>query len=77
MDIRQLQANRENFPSEELAKYAGKHVAWSPDGTKIAASGDTLDEVLDKLPATPYDPSECLLSYVPKPGEIFLGGMGL
>jgi hypothetical protein len=77
MDIQQFQENRDRFPPEELAKYAGKHVAWSPDGTKIAACGDTLNDLLDKLSATAYDPAECLLSYVPKPEEIFLGGAGL
>ncbi len=27
--------NSEKFPSEELMKYAGKHIAWSLDGTGI------------------------------------------
>lgn len=26
-------------------KYAGKWIAWSSDGMRIVASGDTLDEV--------------------------------
>lgn len=77
MDFQQLQANRRKFPPKELAKYAGKHVAWSPDGTQIVASGETLDEVMDELAAASCDPAECLLSYVPKPEEIFLGGAGL
>ena len=30
-------ANRTMFPLEELAKYSGQWVAWSPDGTRIVA----------------------------------------
>ena len=41
--------NRREFPTEELWKYIGKHVAWSWDGTRIVASGDTMDEVFQQL----------------------------
>jgi hypothetical protein len=44
--------NHRAFPVEELWKHIGKHIAWSWDGTKIVASGDTLEEVdrqIDKL----------------------------
>ena len=36
------------FPVEELAKYAGQWVAWSPDGTRVAASASS-PEMLDDL----------------------------
>jgi hypothetical protein len=45
---RQFLANRATFPAEELAKYAGQWVAWSPDGTRIAASASS-PELLDSL----------------------------
>jgi hypothetical protein len=32
--------NRNRFPAEELEKYAGRYVAWSPDVTGIVASGE-------------------------------------
>ncbi len=35
---RRFLANRANFPMEELAKYMGKWVAFSPDGSRILAS---------------------------------------
>jgi hypothetical protein len=43
MDIQLFQKNRQQFPPEQLAKYSGRYVAWSPDGTRILASdGDEL-----------------------------------
>lgn len=56
--------NRNNFPLDELVKYAGKHVAWSLDGSQILASGED-DEDLDKnLVAAGIDPSRVVHSYV-------------
>lgn len=43
--------NRSKFPLDELAKHWGKHVAFRPDGTRIVTSGDSFDEVVDKLQA--------------------------
>jgi hypothetical protein len=48
-DISQFDKNRAEFPLDELAKYAGKHVAFSPDGTRILASGESMDDVCRKL----------------------------
>jgi hypothetical protein len=47
--LRTFLANRAVFPAEELAKHAGKWVAFSPDGTRVAASApdpDMLEELL-------------------------------
>ena len=56
--------NRQEFPLDELSKYAGKWIAWSPDGTAIVASTDDPD-VLDALVgAAGHDPSRCVQSYV-------------
>jgi hypothetical protein len=32
MDMQLFMKNRAQFPPEELAKFEGKYVAWSPDG---------------------------------------------
>jgi hypothetical protein len=57
-------ANRNKFPIEELAKHAGKYVAWSLDGTRILADGDDEDEVDQKLIAAGIDPGQVVGSYV-------------
>lgn len=66
--------NRNNFPPDELAKYAGQYVAFSGDGTRILASGDTMEAVEEKLVAAGIDPSQVVGSYVEEPGVSFLGG---
>jgi hypothetical protein len=54
---------------EELAKYAGHYVAWSPDGKSILASGD--DEVLlDRMLADQgHDTSDLGYSHCLCPGS--------
>jgi hypothetical protein len=66
--------NCNNFPPDELAKYAGQYVAFSGDGTRILASGDTMEAVEEKLVAAGIDPSQVVGSYVDEPGVSFLGG---
>jgi hypothetical protein len=76
MDMQQFLKNRHAFPPAELARYAGKYVAWSPDGGRIIASDD--DElVLDAaVKSAGYDPAEVLISFIPCPDEVILGGGG-
>jgi hypothetical protein len=67
---RKFLANRAAFPVEELAKYAGAWVAWSPDGSRVAASAPN-PEMLDGLLRTcGEDPSRCVV-------EGISGGDGL
>src|SRR5262249_7768944 len=48
--------NRAVFPEEELMKYAGQWIAWSPDGTAIVAhSAESDTAVYDTLKANGYD----------------------
>ncbi len=42
MPTAQFNKNRESFPLDELAKYEGKWVAFSPDGTKSWIYGGGL-----------------------------------
>lgn len=48
MDIPHFQKNRQQFPPEKLARYAGQYVAWSPDDTHILASDE--DELQLAIP---------------------------
>ncbi len=66
MDMREFLNNRQQFPLDELTKYAGKHVAWSPDGTSIVASADDLPKLIAAVKASGSDPAECVLSSVPE-----------
>lgn len=66
-DLSHYEENRCKFPLDELAKYAGKHIAFSPDGTRIVASGDSLDEVIERLQATGIHFSQVVHSYVDGP----------
>jgi hypothetical protein len=59
--------NINEFPREELAKYAGRFVAWSMDGKRILASGENNEEVDRNLKATGIDPSQVIHDYVDPP----------
>jgi hypothetical protein len=57
--------NRQEFPDQELAKYAGQWVAWSLDGTQIVAGSHQSEEALCRdLEAAGRNPLDYLLSYV-------------
>jgi hypothetical protein len=77
MDMQQFLTNRQQFPLDQLAKYAGKSIAWSPDGTRILASDDDLGKVAAAVEDQGYDSSEIVLSSVPFPDEVILGGGAL
>jgi hypothetical protein len=66
-DISQYEKNRAKFPTEELARYAGKYIAFSPDGTRILASGETEMEMEKNLIAMGIHPSQVVGSYVDPP----------
>ena len=71
-DLSHFEENRSKFPVEELAKYWGKHVAFSPDGTRIVASGDSIAEVDDKLEAAGIHFSQVVHSYVDLPDASYI-----
>jgi hypothetical protein len=74
-DLRDFDENRRRFPLEKLIPFYGQHVAWSPDGTQILASGKDIDDVEKQLEAAGYDPSRVVLGFVPPPEMILLGGL--
>jgi hypothetical protein len=49
VDLSHYEENRRKFPLDELAKYWGKHVAFSADGTRIVASGSSEEELDDEI----------------------------
>lgn len=74
MDMQAFQKNRQQFPAEELAKYAGKYVAWSPDGTRIIASDHDELRLTNKVRADGLDSAEILIAFVLADDEVLLGG---
>ena len=69
--------NRAQLPASELARYFGKEVAWSLDGTRIIASGDDPRQVCAAIQQAGLRSDDVVLSYVPFPDEILLGGAWL
>lgn len=62
---RQFLANRALFPVEELAKYAGEWVAWSPDGRRVAANAPSPEMLDSLLRACGEDPACCVVEGIP------------
>jgi hypothetical protein len=62
---RRFLANRAAFPVEELTRYAGLWVAWSPDGTRAAASAEAPEALEGLLRAAGEDPLLCALEGIP------------
>jgi Family of unknown function (DUF5678) len=74
MDVQRFQKNRQQFPPEELAKYAGKYVAWSPDGASIVAADEDELQLVRALQASGHDSADTLIAFVPAEDEVLLGG---
>jgi hypothetical protein len=73
---RKFLANRAAFPVEDLAKYAGLWIAWSPDGTRVAASA-VGPELLDNiLTANGENPDLCVVEGIPDDNGIIGGPDG-
>lgn len=66
MDTHAFLSNRNQFPLEELAKYRGKYIAWSPDGTKIIADDTDPLKVIAAVKHCGYEPADCVMSSVPE-----------
>jgi hypothetical protein len=60
--------NRRNFPLDELAEYAGRHVVVRWDGTRILACAETRELLERRVDEMGLNPSRLMWSYVPPPG---------
>jgi WD40-like Beta Propeller Repeat len=72
MDWQEFDKNRAAFPPEELLRYRGQYIAWSPDGTRIIASDTDGLKLDDILRALGYNPAEVIFSSVPDAETLFI-----
>ena len=74
-DLKDFDENWRSFPPEKLVPYQGKYVAWSPDGKQILASGDSEEEMEERLPEGNIDPSQVVGEYIVPADITLLGGL--
>jgi hypothetical protein len=75
VNLEQFAKNRNAFPADALGRYAGQHIAWSPDGTRILASDPDPLKVLAAVKGLGYDPAETPIEDTPN--EDIFPGAGL
>lgn len=63
-DLRSFETNRGKMPPELLLPYAGLFIAWSPDGTRVLASGESRSKVDEKLAAAGIHFSQVVHDYI-------------
>ncbi len=67
-----FQENQRKFPTEELLRYAGQHIAWSWDGAQILASDPDRRALDEKLCAAGIDPLHVIHDFVEDPNLSYL-----
>jgi hypothetical protein len=68
-DLQYFDENRSKFPLEQLLAFAGHHVAWSPDGTRILAFATTRADLNQKLEAAGIPLGQVVHDYIDAPLE--------
>jgi len=71
---RRFLENRQRFPLEELAKYMGCWIAWSPDGTRVVASAVNLDDLENLVRESGEDSTQCVIEGIPEQETVIGGG---
>ena len=65
----EYRTNRAQFPRAELTRYEGSWVAFSADGCRIVASGDTVERLENQIAAAGQDPQQLVLEWIAGPEE--------
>jgi hypothetical protein len=68
----QFYENQRNYPRRELLCYAGQHIAWSWDGSRVLAADPDRRTLDQKLRAAGIDPSRVVHDFVPDPDVSYL-----
>ncbi len=72
IDVVLFRRNRDKFPDERLGPYWGKQVAWSADGTRVLASGETHEELYATLRSLGIDPTRVVVEFINDPNVSYL-----
>jgi hypothetical protein len=73
---RKFLERRAAVPAEALALYAGRWIAWSPDGARVVADSKAPEDLDDRIRAAGEDPEQCVVEGIPATDAV-LGGEGL
>jgi hypothetical protein len=74
VDLGVFEKNRSRFPPEDLLPYAGQHILWNSDGTRVIASGPDWDSLEQQLQSAGIPGDHVVFDYVDPPDVAFLGG---
>ncbi|MCI0403305.1 MAG: hypothetical protein L0212_07265 [Acidobacteria bacterium] len=64
IDTVKFDENQRKIPPEDLLPYAGLHVAWNAEGTKILATGTSTEELDQALAAQGIHYSQAVYCYI-------------
>lgn len=73
-EMERFQENRWRYPLEKLIPYEGFHVAWNLEGTEIVATGNSMEEVDNKVVAAGLPPNRVVFDYIDGPGASVMEG---
>ena len=72
IDVLLFRRNRDQFSDEQLEPYWGKQVAWSGDGTRIIASGETHVELYTTPRSLGVDPTHVVVEFINDPNVSYM-----
>jgi hypothetical protein len=76
--MKKYRQNRARFPASDLKRYGGQWVAFSADGRRVVASGESLAQVSERVSAAREDLREVVLERIEiETDDIQLGGAEL
>jgi hypothetical protein len=76
MVTQEYRSNRARFPQAELANYQSAWVAFSSDGCRIVARGETVGELEEQILATGTDPQRVVREWIAGPEDDSMAGGG-
>ena len=71
----QYRTNRDRFSEADLLQYRGRWVAFSADGCRIVASGETVEHLEEQLASAGENPQHVVLEWLAgSEDESLIGG---